>query len=243
MSPNVRSISASRPARWPTAYSAVIPMPPCSWIASWPTRRPACPTTTLVRDAVTASPGFSAITMAAKSAVLRASSSSAYMSAARWVSVWNVISGTPNCLRVLRYSVVSCSAPSIAPSASPASATMPRHSASVSTSAARSGPTSSVAGVSDSCTSGPEPSGTCARNSPSPPSVLAGTTTYVAVATEGTGPLVPVSCTSSPVPLAVTSVSSGDQTRPGSARAGSTRASPDSACSSTSEPESALVRT
>ncbi len=38
------------------------------------------------------------------------------MSAARNVSAWNVMSGTPNCLRVLRYSVVVRSAVSIAPS-------------------------------------------------------------------------------------------------------------------------------
>ena len=50
--------------------------------------------------------------------VLRTSSSETYRSAARNVSAWNVLSVTPNCLRVLRYSTVSLSAVSIAPSAS-----------------------------------------------------------------------------------------------------------------------------
>ena len=50
--------------------------------------------------------------------VLRASSRETYMSAARKVSAWNLLSGTPNCLRVFRYSAVVVSAVSIAPSAS-----------------------------------------------------------------------------------------------------------------------------
>ena len=54
--------------------------------------------------------------------MLRASSSETYMSAARWVSVWNVLSGTPNCLRAFRYSVVSRNDSSIAPTASAHSA-------------------------------------------------------------------------------------------------------------------------
>ena len=40
------------------------------------------------------------------------------MSAARNVSAWKVLSGTPNCLRVLRYSEVASSANCMAPTAS-----------------------------------------------------------------------------------------------------------------------------
>ena len=50
--------------------------------------------------------------------MLRASSSETYMSAARCVSVWKLLSGTPNCFRLVRYSVVSRNASSIAPTAS-----------------------------------------------------------------------------------------------------------------------------
>ena len=50
--------------------------------------------------------------------MLRVSSSEVYMSAARKVSAWKRLRETPNCLRVVRYDVVSLSAESIAPRAS-----------------------------------------------------------------------------------------------------------------------------
>ena len=93
-------------------------MPPCSWIASLPMCRPARLVCSRARSAaVTTSPPASS-TIVAHSAVLRASSSETYMSAARKVSAWNLLSVTPNCLRVFRYSAVVRSAVSIAPTAS-----------------------------------------------------------------------------------------------------------------------------
>ena len=56
--------------------------------------------------------------MVAHSVTLLASSSETYMSAARKVSAWKVLSVTPNCLRLVRYDVVVSSATSIAPIAS-----------------------------------------------------------------------------------------------------------------------------
>src|SRR5919112_3777711 len=100
--------------------SAVMPMPPCSWIASWPTCRPARLTCRPARDAasLTSAGEPDASTIDAHTATLRASSSDTYMSAARNVSAWKVFSVTPNCLRLLRYSDVVDSATSIAPTAS-----------------------------------------------------------------------------------------------------------------------------
>ena len=89
-------------------------------MASLPTCRPARLVCSRARSAaVTASPPASS-TIVAHSAVLRASSSDTYMSAARKVSAWKRASGTPNCLRVLRYSDVVRSAVSMAPTASAA---------------------------------------------------------------------------------------------------------------------------
>ncbi len=74
-------MAVSRAVRWPTEYSAVMPIPPCIWIASWPISRPALPTTTLVRDTRALSapaadwPDEAASDMAAYCTVLRASSS------------------------------------------------------------------------------------------------------------------------------------------------------------------------
>ena len=56
--------------------------------------------------------------MVAQAMMLRASSSETYMSAARKVSAWKLLSVTPNCLRLVRYVVVASSAESIAPRAS-----------------------------------------------------------------------------------------------------------------------------
>ena len=53
----------------------------------------------------------------AQSTIEWVSSSETYMSAARKVSAWKVDSGTPNCLRLRRYSVVVGSRNCMAPSA------------------------------------------------------------------------------------------------------------------------------
>src|SRR5919202_984936 len=101
-------------------YSAVIPMPPWSWIASWPMCRPARLTCRAARDAASATSCGEpeASTIEAQSVMLRASSSDTYRSAARNVSAWKLFSVTPNCLRLLRYADVVASATSMAPTAS-----------------------------------------------------------------------------------------------------------------------------
>ena len=79
-------------------------MPPWSWIASWPMWRPDRLICSPTRSAASATAAGSppAIVMVAQSTMLCASSSSTYMSAARKVNAWKVLSVTPNCLRLLR---------------------------------------------------------------------------------------------------------------------------------------------
>src|SRR3954465_4080066 len=103
----------------PTEYSIVIAMPPCSWIASWPTCRPALDTCKETRRAASATGSGSprATTIVAQSTIERVSCSETYMSAARKVRAWKVLSGTPNCLRLRRYSQVVGSRNCMAPSA------------------------------------------------------------------------------------------------------------------------------
>ncbi len=102
----------------PTRNSAVMPMPPCSWIDSCPMCRPprlTCrPTRAAASATSTGSPA--ATTIVAQSTRLWVSSSEVYMSAARKVSAWKLFSVTPNCLRLVRYSVVAFSWVCIAPS-------------------------------------------------------------------------------------------------------------------------------
>jgi hypothetical protein len=87
-------------------------------MASSPMCRPARLTCSRARSAAATTSPPASCTIDAHSARLRASSSDTYMSAARKVSAWNLLSETPNCLRVLRYSAVCRSAVSIAPIAS-----------------------------------------------------------------------------------------------------------------------------
>lgn len=80
----------------PHRYSAVIPIPPCIWIASWPMSRAERPICNFTREAITGSTTPSARDIVAYRLMLRANSSETYRSAARCVSVWNFARGTPN---------------------------------------------------------------------------------------------------------------------------------------------------
>ena len=88
----------------PTEYSAVIAIPPWSWIASWPMWRLARETWRPTRSAASAMSSWlpDATTIVAQSTRLCASSRETYMSAARKFSAWKVLRVTPNCLRLLR---------------------------------------------------------------------------------------------------------------------------------------------
>src|SRR6266702_128567 len=98
----------------------VMPMPPWSCTACWPTRRLDRPICTLAAAIVLwRSASFSSATiMVASIAMLRACSSAISMSTARCCSTWNVPIGTPNCRRVFRYSTVSSCMAAMAPTAS-----------------------------------------------------------------------------------------------------------------------------
>ena len=100
--PLVEDVEVAVPT--PTAYSAVMPMPPCSWMASWPMWRPARLICRPTRSAASATASGSpvAIVIVAQSTMLWASSRETYMSAARKVRAWKVLRVTPNCLRLLR---------------------------------------------------------------------------------------------------------------------------------------------
>jgi hypothetical protein len=87
-------------------------------MASLPMCRPARLTVSRTRSAAWTTSPPACCTIDAHSAMLRASSSDTYMSAARKVSAWNLFRVTPNCLRVLRYSAVVRRAVSMAPMAS-----------------------------------------------------------------------------------------------------------------------------
>src|SRR6516164_2779555 len=43
-------MAVTRLKYWPTLYSMVMPIPPCSWIAPWPTMRPERPICTLAAE-------------------------------------------------------------------------------------------------------------------------------------------------------------------------------------------------
>ena len=103
----------------PTEYSAVIAMPPCSWMASWPMWRAALLVCSAHARPRRRSASRSPVEMVivAQSTTLWVSSRETYMSAARNVSAWKVLSVTPNCLRLLRYDVVAASWACITPSA------------------------------------------------------------------------------------------------------------------------------
>ena len=127
----------SRLKLWATFISWVMPMPPCSWMASWPTWRQASDTlifaadTTRRRSAASISPRAAASTRAAASRQIeRDCSALIRMSTIRCCSTWKVPMGTPNCLRVFRYSSVVSFANLIAPTASQQASTVAKSTAS-----------------------------------------------------------------------------------------------------------------
>ncbi len=73
-------------------------------MASWPTWRPARLACSPARAAASRTRAGSPVcsTMVAHDTTLVASSRETYMSAARKVSAWKVLSVTPNCLRLVR---------------------------------------------------------------------------------------------------------------------------------------------
>ncbi|MNQ95627.1 hypothetical protein D3C85_1111920 [compost metagenome] len=104
-----------------------MPMPPCSWMP-WPqTNFAARPISILAPDRVLRRVGSSSLAMDASAtcSIERASSSSAAMSAMRCCKAWNEPMGTPNCLRIFRYSAVASRVFSMPPISSAQSATMP----------------------------------------------------------------------------------------------------------------------
>src|SRR5581483_1166457 len=119
-SPNCCARKVRRRNVWLTFSSSVIPMPPCSWIASWLTWRAASAILIFAAEtarARSASTAWSALEHA-RQAMERACSVAITMSTMRCCSAWKVPIGTPNCLRVLRYSSVASQAYCIAPTAS-----------------------------------------------------------------------------------------------------------------------------
>src|SRR6516164_102057 len=102
-------MAVTRLKYWPTLYSMVMPIPPCSWIAPWPTMRPERPICTLAAEIALrrSLASGSATIIVASIAMLRACSSATNMSTARCCSTWKLPIGTPNCLRVRRWSRVS----------------------------------------------------------------------------------------------------------------------------------------
>src|SRR3989344_1988406 len=109
-----------RLAWWASASSHVMPMPPCNWMASCATSVPMRPMLTLAADrarsrARRSPPRTAAALMTAE----RACSTSSSTSAMRCCRAWKLPMGTPNCLRVCRYSMVMRLAASIERSKAP----------------------------------------------------------------------------------------------------------------------------
>src|SRR5450631_2052780 len=97
-----------------------MPMPPWSWIDCWPTNLPDLPICTLAAATAVARSLASSksAAMVANIDMLRACSTATNMSAARCCSTWKLPIGTPNWVRVFKYSTVDFSDSSIAPTAS-----------------------------------------------------------------------------------------------------------------------------
>ena len=114
-------IMVRRRKLWLTFSSSLMPMPPCSWIASWLIRRALSAilifAAEMARERSCALDAESAWLQARK-AIDFACSYATKMSTIRCCSAWKVPIGTPNCLRVLRYSSVASQENFIAPTAS-----------------------------------------------------------------------------------------------------------------------------